>query len=165
MNADRAIGAVLAISVGAVLALGVWLLWRAHHAPPLEPPATPTPIDSPTAGPTETPTGALPRAAAGYRLAGTVVGDVAYAVIESPGGRSELVRPGQLIKGLGQVMVIEEDRVTIEGSEGSFALSVAAAPTVTPAPTASATSAPPPTPAGRSGSESSPSDETDQSAS
>jgi hypothetical protein len=157
MNPDRAIGLVLSCSVGAVLALGSWLLWRAHHAPPPPPPATPTPTVTGTATPTETPTLALPRAAAGYRLAGTVVGDVAYAVIESPGGRSELVRAGQIVKGLGQLMAIEEERVVIAGTEGDFALTVRAAPTASPAPPATpTTAAPEPPPRDRSGSESSP---------
>jgi hypothetical protein len=157
MNADRAIGLILACSVGAVLALGSWLLWRAHHAPPPPPPATPTPTHTATTAPTETPTGTLPRAAAGYRLAGTVVGDVRYAVIESPAGRSELVRTGQIVKGLGQVMAIEEDRVVIAGTEREFALLVAAAPTVTATPAVTPiTLAPTPPPRARSASESSP---------
>ena len=157
MNPDRAIGFVLACSVGVVIALGAWLLWHAHHAPPPPPPATPTPTVTDTVAPTATPTGALPKAAAGYRLAGTVVGDVAYAVIESPGGRSELFRTGQVIKGLGQLTAIAEDRVLIAGPGGAFALTVAAAPTATASPVVTPpTAAPTPPPRDRSTSESSP---------
>lgn len=154
MNPDRAIGVILSCSVGAVLALGTWLLWRAHHAPPPAPPAPPTPTLTATAAPTATPTGIVPRAAVGYRLAGTVVGDVAYAVVESPAGRSQLVRTGQIIAGLGQLLAIEADRVVIAGREGEFALVVAAAPTLTASPAATPTTAPPPR--ARSASESSP---------
>lgn len=156
MSTDRAIGVVLAVSVGVVLLLGAWLLWGAHHAAPPEPPATATPADTPSPVATATAAPALPKAAQGYRLAGTVVGDVAYAVIVSPDGSSQLVRPGQLVSGLGQLTAIEADRVTIEGTDGLFSLPVAAAPTVTATPAATGTSAPPPTPAGRSASESSP---------
>jgi hypothetical protein len=154
MNTDRAIGVILAVSVGVVLGLGTWLLWRAHHAAPPAPPPPPSVTATPEA--TATPTGALPRAALGYRLAGTVVGDVAYAVIVAPDGRSELVRKGQTLGSLGQLTEIEEDRVTIVGDDGAFALYVAAAPTVTATavlPTPMST--PPSTPA-PSASESSP---------
>lgn len=157
MNPDRAIGLILACCVGAVVVLGTWLLWHARHAPPPPPPATATPTLTDTATPTATPTGAVPRAAAGYRLAGTVVGDVAYAVIESPAGRSELIRTGQILKGVGQVTAIEEDRVVIAGADGDFALRVAAAPTTTATPVFTPiTAAPTPPPRARSGSESSP---------
>ena len=131
MNPDRAIGVILALCVGAVLALGTWLLWRAHNAPPPEPPPTLTPSITPTPEATPTVTGAIPRAATGYRLAGTVVGDVTFAVIVTPEGRSELVRTGQILKGLGQLMAVEADGVTIAGDDGEFVLRVAAAPTVT----------------------------------
>lgn len=144
MNTDRAIGVILSLSVGAVLALGTWLLWSAHNAPPPEPPATVTPSVTPTPEATATATGALPRAAAGYRLAGTVVGDVAYAVIVSPAGRSELVRTGQIVKDLGQLTSIDADSVTIVGTDGPFVLRVAAAPTVTPT-AVIPTAVPPPT--------------------
>src|SRR5262245_48757162 len=120
MNTDRAIGVILALCVGGVLALGTWLLWRAHNAPPPEPP--PTLTATPEATPTIT--GIIPRAAVGYRLAGTVVGDVSYAVIVSPEGRGELVRTGQILKGLGQLTAIEQDGVTIAGDDGEFVLRV-----------------------------------------
>jgi hypothetical protein len=156
MNTDRAIGVILSLCVGAVLALGTWLLWRAHHAPPPPPPATATPSATPTPEATVTPTGALPRTAIGYRLAGTVVGDVAYAVIVAPNGHSELVRTGQILKELGQLTSIEEDRVTIVGDAGPFALQVAAAPTVTATAALPTTSAAPPATPAPSASESSP---------
>ncbi|HSQ00326.1 MAG TPA: hypothetical protein VL049_24160 [Candidatus Dormibacteraeota bacterium] len=146
MNTDRAIGIILSLSVGAVLGLGTWLLWHAHHAPPPEPQATVTPSITPTAEATATVTGAIPRAAVGYRLAGTVVGDVSYAVIVAPGGHSELVRTGQILKGLGQLTSIEQDRVTIVGDDGTFDLRVASAPTVTAtAVVTPPTAVPPPT--------------------
>jgi hypothetical protein len=144
MNPDRAIGLILALSVAAVLALGTWLLWRGHHASPPPPPPTETPSTTPTATVTATPTGALPKAAAGYRLAGTVVGDVSYAVIEAPaGGGSQLLRTGQILKGVGQLTSIEADRITLVGDNGPFVLRVAAAPTATAAPAATATTVAP----------------------
>lgn len=163
MNSDRAIGVILSVCVGVVLALGTWLLWRAHHAPPTEPPASATPSITATPEATPTPTGELPRAAAGYRLAGTVVGAVAYAVIVAPNGHSELVRTGQILKGLGQLTAVEQDRVTIAGDEGSFVLQVAAAPTVTATAVLTTPTAPPTRVP--STSESSPSGEPDRSAS
>lgn len=147
MNPDRAIGVILALCVGGVLALGTWLLWRSHQAPPPEPPPTASPSVTATPEPTATPTGAIPRAATGYRIAGTVVGDVSYAVIVSPEGRSELVRTGQILKGLGQLMAIEKDGVTIAGDNGEYVLQVASAPTVTATAvlTTPTAAAPPPT--------------------
>ena len=104
-----------------------------------------TPSITPTPVATATVTGALPRAAAGYRLAGTVVGDVAYAVIVSPAGRSELMRTGQILKDLGQITSIDADSVTIVGSDGPSVLRVAAAPTVTPTAVIPTVVPPPPT--------------------
>jgi len=167
MNPERAIGIILALSLAVVLGLGTWLLWRGRHGPP--PPAAPTASPSATATGTAsaTPTGAIPVAARGYRLAGTVVGDVTYAIVEKPEGGNELLRPGQVLRGVGQVVAIDEERITIEGNDGRFELPLASAPTVTPtreAPGAASPSPALPTP-GRSESGSSPSDAPDRSAS
>jgi hypothetical protein len=134
MNADRAIAIILALSLALVLALGVWLLRHAQSgAEPAPPPPTPTPPPEPTAAPTATPgMAAAPAAAYGYRLAGTVVGDLSYAIIEDPSGVNQLYRPGQTVPGLGQLIEIEADRVTVAGSDGTFALQLAPAPTTTP---------------------------------
>ncbi|MDX2170708.1 MAG: hypothetical protein SF182_26795 [Deltaproteobacteria bacterium] len=157
MNPDRAIGVILALSIALVLGLGGWLLWRGRHAPvPALPTASPT--GSPTATASPTATGAIPDAARGYRLAGTVVGDVTYAIIEKPRGGNELLRPGQVLRGVGQVVAIGEDRIAFEGDDGRFELMLSAAPTVTPTRvrlTPSPSPAPPASPA-RSTSESSP---------
>jgi hypothetical protein len=164
MNPDRAIAVILGVSLAVVLALGIWLLRRAHResAPPPVPPSA-TAAPQPSAAPTGTPHAAA--AAPGYRLAGTVVGDLSYAIIEDPQGGNQLYRPGQTIPGLGEVTAIEEDRILLAGSDGTIALQLAPAPTATPAPlpTETAVSALPPdaTPARRprrdpSGYESSP---------
>lgn len=134
MNPDRAIAIILAVSLGVVLLLGIWLLRRAHsdgEAAPSTP--TATAADTP-APPTLTPAVALQSAALGYRLAGTVVGDLSYAIIEDPRGVNQLYRLGQAVPGLGQVTAIEADRITLAGSDGSFALNLAPAPTTTPTP-------------------------------
>lgn len=156
MNPDRAIGLILVLSIAAVLGLGGWLLYRARHAPLPEMP-TASPSASPTATATPTPTGAIPDAARGYRLAGTVVGDVTYAIIEKPRGGNELLRPGQVLRGVGQVIDITADRITFEGDDGRFEMALAAAPTATPTRVRlSASPSPAPAPPDRSTSESSP---------
>jgi len=132
MNPDRAIAMIFAVSLGVVLLLGIWLLRRAHREPE-PPPATPTTTEAPTAPPpTVTPAAARPAAASGYRLAGTVVGDLSYAIIEDPSGVNQLYRPGQTVPGLGQVTAIEANRITLAGGDGSFALELGPAPTTTP---------------------------------
>jgi hypothetical protein len=165
MNPDRAIGFVLTVSLAAVLLLGVWLLRGAHRDNAIPAPiatAPPQPTLAPTATP---PVLAPPPAANGYRLAGTVVGDLAYAIIEDPRGANQLYRVGQVVPGLGELTAIEADRITLSGSGGSFVLQLApAAPsTPTPLPTilrrAESASAPTPArrlPADQSTSESSP---------
>jgi hypothetical protein len=133
VNPDRAIGVILAACVAAVLLLGGSLLWRAHAPPPAAPTAPPTATPTETAR--ATPTGDLPEAARRYRLAGTVAGGVSYAILEGPGGQSDLLQPGEVVRGLGQVIAIGEDSITIEGDAGRFELRVAPAPTVTVTPT------------------------------
>ncbi len=154
MNPDRAIAAILAACVAAVLGLGGWLLWSAHRTPP----PSPTPAPSPTAGATATPTAVVvPAAARAFRLAGTVVGDVTYAIIERHAGGNTLVRPGQVVEGLGQIVAISDTQVTVEADGRQFRLALSAAPTPTEAPTSAAAPATPaPQPRTPSGVESSP---------
>jgi hypothetical protein len=132
MNPDRAIALILAVSLAVVLLLGVWLLRRAHRE--VEP--QPAPIAAATAVPPAMPTatpgeGIVPAAARGYRLAGTVVGDLSYAILEDPGGNNQLYRPGQTIPGVGRLTGIEADRIILAGSDGTFVLPLASAPTAT----------------------------------
>lgn len=178
MNPDRAIGLILALSVGAVLLLGGWLLWRAHQLPvrPEPPSAMPTTLATPSvaapASPAETPATPAPAAAGrGFRLAGTVTGSLSYAIIVAPDGEHRLVQPGQLVPGLGRLTAVGEDSARIEGDDGELELRVAAAPTPTAAPISAS---PPPVtritpmtspPPGPSGSGSSPSGAPDRSAS
>ena len=137
MNPDRAIAAILTLSVLVVLLLGIWLLRRAHTDN--EPPAATPTVTAAAAPPTAVPTATSPTVAAaeGYRLAGTVVGDLSYAIIEDPHGGNQLYRPGQTIPGLGEVITIEADRITLAGSDGTIALQLA--PGATPTPEALAT--------------------------
>lgn len=167
MNVQRFIVSLLALCLLLVFALGLYL----RSGEPPSPPAS----SSPTAGqkPTDT---ATPDVAAHveHRLAGTVVGDEQYVVIEHPDGRNELYRPGQTVPGLGKVGQIGPDSATFEADGRRITLRLLPAPTPTAEPPASAppevdaTPGPkrvePPRP-GRSGSESSPSDDSDRSAS
>ena len=132
MNPDRAAAFALSVSLAAILALGLWLL---RTAPKQEETAAAAPtLTAPQpAAPTATAgvTG-LPAAARGYRLAGTVVGDMTYAIIEDPRGANQLYRPGQSVPGLGQITAIGADSITLAGSDGSYELQLAPAPTLTP---------------------------------
>jgi hypothetical protein len=131
MNTDRAIALVFAVSFAAVLLLGMYLL--RGSAPngsaaltPTARPSTPTAAASPTA------TAGAPQAARGYRLAGTVVGDLAYAIIEDPAGANQLYRPGQVVPNLGRVVAVEADHIVLDGADGTYALQLAPAPTTSP---------------------------------
>jgi Type II secretion system protein C len=132
MNPDRAIAVILGLSLAVVLALGVWLLQRAHRPSEPPPPGTPTatPSPLPPAAPSATP-GAAALLAQRYRLAGTVVGDLSYAIIEDPNGVNQLYRPGQIIPGLGEVSAIEADRITLVDGGTTLILQLAPAPTTT----------------------------------
>lgn len=154
MNPDRAIAAILAASVAAVLALGSWLLWSAHRVPP----APPTAAATAAVEAIRTATAAvIPAAARDFRLAGTVVGDVTYAIVENRNGGNTLVQPGQIVSGLGQVVAISDTQITVEADGQQFALVLSAAPTPTQAPTSAAIpTTPAPLPRDRSGAESSP---------
>ncbi|MGE3497600.1 MAG: hypothetical protein AB7N53_06860 [Candidatus Binatia bacterium] len=130
MTTERAIGAILAACIAMVLGLGAALLWRARSAPP----PVPTPEPTATATITATPEPLPPASALRFRLAGTVVGDVTYAIIENIDGGNELVRPGQVVPGLGQILAVGERHITVEADGQQFELRLAAAPTPTQAP-------------------------------
>lgn len=131
MNPDRAIGTILAVSLGAVLLLGIYLLTSARSSSTDSRTPSPT-VALPTPAVSATATAGPPPAAIGYRLAGTVVGDLAYAIIVDPHGNNQLYRPGQTVPQLGVVRSVEADQVTLEGSNGVFALQLAPGPTDTP---------------------------------
>ncbi|MGH7786030.1 MAG: hypothetical protein ACRERC_04135 [Candidatus Binatia bacterium] len=135
MNTDRAIGLILGGSIAVVLVLGLWLLWRGHQ-PGEAATATPTAAALPTsAPPTVTPArGTLPTVAVGHRLAGTVAGDLRYAIIVDPQGGNALYQIGQMVPGLGEVLEIDEHRVVIDGADGRFEMQLAFAPPATETP-------------------------------
>jgi hypothetical protein len=136
MNPDRAIAVILAVSLGVVLLLGIWLLRRAHSGVETTP-STPTATAAPTfVAPTVTPGVAVQSVASGYRLAGTVVGDLSYAIIEDPRGANQLYHLGQTVPGLGEVTAIEANSITLAGKDGTLALQLAPAATTTPTPRA-----------------------------
>jgi hypothetical protein len=117
----RFIVALLASCLLVVLALG-WWLHRKPAPPHRSPPAgTPTPTTAIEATPS--PTSRISAAErTRYRLAGTVVGDAEYVVVEHPDGRSDLYRPGEVIEGLGKVVAIGADSAAFEGDGGRVEL-------------------------------------------
>ncbi len=131
MSPQRFIAGLLVACLALVFLLGWWIR-RLHHAPtpPLESTATARPaVAATTLAPA--PTAPIP---AHYRLAGTVVGDASYAVIEHPDGTNELYRPGQEVPGLGRLVRVEADRATFAGERGPIDLKLAPAPISTPGP-------------------------------
>ena len=91
----RLLATVLAAMLIAVLA---WFAGRSYSRPAAQATATPTPL----APSTPTPAAPLPTPSPlRHRLAGTVVGDVRYAVIEDAAGGNDLYRPGQTVPDLG----------------------------------------------------------------
>lgn len=120
----------------AALALALFLFWmltgKTNEAP------APTPSPPPQATSVTVPPAAARSTASrsGYRLAGTVVGDAMYAVIEQPDGTNDLYRMGQEVPGLGRLVDLGADRATFEASDGRIELQLAPAstPTVTPSP-------------------------------
>jgi len=109
------------------------VLWLAPRLP-----QTKTEAPTPAATSPEIPVSPSPTASPiriAQRLAGTVVGDVRYAVVEQPDGTSSLYRPGDEVAGLGQLLTIESDHATFLTPSGPVELRLAPAPTGTPAPT------------------------------
>lgn len=128
----------------AALALILLLFWTLMRDTGVEPPPPTPPVRGATTPPEEPTTPPRSPAATkpGYRLAGTVVGDVRYAVIEQPDGTNDLYRPGESVPGLGRLVDLGADRATFEGSDGRIELQLAPAstPTVTPSPAEEPTS-------------------------
>jgi len=146
MTNQRFILALLGGCVLFILALGLWLRDPGGSADPSRA-ATLLPVATPT------PTAGVAAAPPGHRLAGTVVGDVRYAVVEFPDGTNDLYRPGQDVPGLGRLVEVESNHAIFEGDNGRLDLRLVAAPTTTPVlllrdtPRAEAvTPAPPPPP-------------------
>jgi hypothetical protein len=133
---QRFIVALLATCLLLVLALGWWL--RRTPAPPH--PSVPAATSTPTPAIESTPSPVSRITAAEqtrYRLAGTVVGDAEYVVIEHPDGRSDLYRPGQVVEGLGRLVAIGADSAAFEGDGGRVELHLL--PAATPSETAEET--------------------------
>lgn len=127
MNMQRFIVLLLALCLALVFALG-WYLRR-----PAPPPPAPESTPSPTASPSATVAAEAQRKIE-HRLAGTVVGDEQYVVVEHPDGRNELYRPGQSVPGLGRVVQIGPDDAVFEGDAGRLTLRLLPAPTPTASP-------------------------------
>jgi hypothetical protein len=159
----------------AALVLALFLFWRLtgrKDVGPTPPPSTPPGLEATSQAAPRTPPGSPVATKTGYRLAGTVVGDATYAVIEQPDGTNDLYRPGQVVPGLGRLVDLGADRATFEGSDGRFELQLvpASTPTVTSSPVEEPTASSTTRPAERSVSDltppaTSPSSESDQSAS
>jgi hypothetical protein len=139
MKPERAIFWILTGCLAFVLVLGLGILRRGTPTRPSPAPATAS--VSATRTPTE-PRAPKRTATVRHRLAGTVIGDVRYAVIEDPEGQSDLYRPGETVPGLGRLLEVEADRATFEGEEVRFEIRLAPAPTAPPTPSPLATSGP-----------------------
>lgn len=120
--------AVLAASVAAT-----WMIARHGGTPAPEPipTATATPVEAvPTDVPTSPPSAVTPDPE--YRLAGTVVGDRLYAIIESPDGSNELYGIGSEVPGLGTLVAVGKSHATFEKEEGRYDLPLLPVATPTP---------------------------------
>jgi hypothetical protein len=106
------------IEGGAPLPVATATMPPAHTAA-LAAVGTPTPVQPPP----------------GYRLAGVAIGEPeSFAVIEAPNGVTSLYRLHDEVPGLGELIRIEAERVSIRGAAGQFDLWLAPAATATPAP-------------------------------
>ncbi len=116
-----------------VLAVTIAATWYIARITPHKQPsrlATPT-TTVPTLVATALPALAAPTTKPLYRLAGTVVGDIRYAIIEAPGGSNDLYHVGESIPGLGTLTDIQANSVSIAGPDGAFDLNLAPGATPT----------------------------------
>jgi hypothetical protein len=133
MKVERAVVWILVACLVCIFLLGLWMM---HGPVPVKDDGPPlaTPEESPTKD-LATPTPVAVRTAAiRHRLAGTVVGDVRYAVIEAPDGESDLYRPGQTVPGLGRLLRVDPTSAILEGEHGRIEIRLAPAPTAPPSP-------------------------------
>jgi hypothetical protein len=116
-----------------VLVLAIVLTWtlarRSVESVPPQPPPTVSLL--PTAAAADPPAAAAPTDPA-YRLAGTVVGDRLYAIIEAPGGGNELYGIDADVPGIGKLIAVGPNWATFESDGSRFDMRLAAAPTPTP---------------------------------
>jgi hypothetical protein len=124
MTNQRFILALLSGCLLSVFFAGIWLRGASRREAA---PRKPT-----IARPTATPTQPVVSAPPGARLAGTVVGDARYAVIELPDGTNDLFRPGQEVPGLGRLVEVENNRATFDGPSGRIEMKLVPAATTTP---------------------------------
>ncbi len=136
MNPRRVILGILAACLVTALLLGGWLRLRAREGV-LHRDADRSSPPSPSATVTETPSPTM-TVAVRHRLAGTVVGDMEFAVVDDPSGSSELYRPGQTVPGLGRLVAVEAERAVFEGESGRIELRLLPPPTPTKSATARA---------------------------
>ncbi len=124
------LAAIAAVILTAALA---WFAGRSYSRSS-QPPAPPPSFTAAAATPTPTAPQPSP-SPVGYRLAGTVVGDVRYAVIEDSHGENELYRPGQVVPDLGSLVEVEPHVAIFESDGRRFELHLTSAATPTPEPT------------------------------
>jgi len=106
-----------------------WMLARGSGAP-VPPTPVPTVPAVPTPVPADTPTVAGPSDPA-YRLAGTVVGDRRYAIIEAPDGRNDLYAIDADVPDIGKLIAVGPNWATFESDGERFDMRVLPAPTPT----------------------------------
>lgn len=129
----RLLATVLAAILIAVLA---WFAGRSYSRPAAQATATPTSLAPSTPTPAAPPPTPSPLR---HRLAGTVVGDVRYAVIEDATGGNDLYRPGQTVPDLGLLVEVGPRAAVFENDGRRFELELTSAATPTPEPTPVAT--------------------------
>ena len=120
-----------------VLVLAIAATWYLAQRAPEPPTPLPTPAATATAGASATavsPVAAVSPSPS-HRLAGTVVGDRLYAIIEAPDGSNELYAIDTEVPGIGKLIAVGPDSATFEGSDGRFEMGLVAAPVATPRPT------------------------------
>lgn len=124
---------IAAVAAAVLIAALAWLAGRSYSKDASRPQAA---TASPTAAETPTPLTPLPSPSPPHhRLAGTVVGDARYAVIEDAEGGNELYRPGQIVPELGLLVEVGPHGAVFESDGKRFELQLTSAPTPTPKPT------------------------------
>ncbi len=116
-------------SAALALALALLLLLLSRRST-LAPP-TPAAVPTSSAG-TTTARAASTTPSPGHRLAGTVVGDVHYAIIVAPDGTNDLYHVGDEVPGVGKLLEIRARSVIfLLGAQGEFEMLLSAEPTPT----------------------------------
>ncbi len=125
----------LAVLVFAIVV--TWNLARRTATPPPQPlEPTATTLSTPTIAAAHKSETEISNPNPLHRLAGTVVGDLLYAIIEAPDGTNDLYGIDEVVPDLGKLVAVGEKSATFEGHNGRFEMKLLAAPKPTAVPTA-----------------------------